>query len=222
MNFHLRNWELRRRVFVAVFVWCSIILLMPFPTLGAEEAKSAYDKIKSLDAKHDAARDLEYATAEVTGDYSKIDLWGGPYVTERMRLQDELKALAASGDPEAEFYWGYHNWEEGLRAAASSGKMFQDLANNFFKEAHIGFRVASDAGFAPASWNIAVMYEQGNGVTRSKLAAAEWYSKAGHQYLKAGEREKALAALERIEEVDKKHPYAIKLRAVLYSPAKGK
>jgi TPR repeat protein len=64
------------------------------------------------------------------------------------------------------------------------------------------------------------MYEDGLSVTRSALAAVEWYAQAGMQYAKKGEREMALAALERDEKVDGKHPNAVKLRAQLF--LKGK
>lgn len=209
----------RIRGLVCIIVWCSSLFFMSFSALGAESGKSLYDKIGALDAIHDAAINLMVSKGDTDGIIKGVfrSDW-----KERSALVEQLKSLAVSGDPESAFYWGYLNWIKGRESSASSEKWAQEMVNDNFKEALFGFRIASDAGVGAASWNIAVMYEQGDGVTRSKLAAAEWYSKAGHQYFKAGEREKALAALERIEEIDKKHPAVIKLRSVLYPPSKGK
>lgn len=98
----------------------------------------------------------------------------------------------------------------------------QDFQREKYEEAYAAFLRASDGGVGEASWNIGVMYEQGNGLTRSKLAAAEWYAKAGRQHLKNGNRERALAALERIEEIESKHPDALKLRTALFPQSKRK
>jgi TPR repeat protein len=92
------------------------------------------------------------------------------------------------------------------------------LAEEPLKAAMSGFQIASRAGTAAATWNIAVLYERGAGVTQSRLAAAEWYARAGVQYQKAGVREQALAALERVEAIDPQHPDGKSLRADLYPP----
>jgi TPR repeat protein len=214
------------RALTVILVCCSACFFVPLPVMGAESGKSLYDKINALDAKASATDQLAMDKALETGSgadmFNAIWRFGGNETIERMALEKELKAQAASGDPESAFYWGYRNFEWGLKAARSSEKLHQDWANDQFKEAYLSFKIASDAGVGAASWNIAVMYEQGNGVTLSKLAAAEWYYKAGRQYFKSGEREKALAVLERIEKVDKNHSDAIKLRAILYPPDEKK
>jgi hypothetical protein len=55
----------------------------------------------------------------------------------------------------------------------------------------------------------------GGSGTRSGLAAAEWFYKAGMGFMGPGEREKALASLEEIPKIDKKHPMGIRLKARL-------
>ena len=54
---------------------------------------------------------------------------------------------------------------------------------------------------------------------KSGLAAAEWFYKAGVGYLKNGERERALAALESIQKIDKAHPLGKKLNVLLQKGA---
>lgn len=146
----------------------------------------------------------------------------GGDTTERDGLVEKLKVQYATGDLTAAFYWGYLNWNDGGKISDTSKKWMQDYQIGKYKEAYAGFLHASEGGVGEGSWNIAVMYEQGNGLTRSKLAAAEWYAKAGRQHLKNGDRERALAALERIEEIDAKHPDAVKLRALLFPSNKRK
>ena len=43
-----------------------------------------------------------------------------------------------------------------------------------------------------------IIYETNLGVIGSKLAAVEWYSRAGVRYVELGDRETALAALEKL------------------------
>ena len=50
---------------------------------------------------------------------------------------------------------------------------------------------------------------------QSRLAAIEWDYKAGLGFLRLGQREKALAALEAIQSIDKNSPLARKLEASL-------
>lgn len=77
------------------------------------------------------------------------------------------------------------------------------------------WKQAGEAGEPGGFWNLAVMCQNGEGVTRSKLAAVEWYYKAGVAYLGKGEREKALAALEAVRSIDATSGLAQKLAARL-------
>lgn len=83
-----------------------------------------------------------------------------------------------------------------------------------------GLRISSKAGDGDSSYNIAQMYQNGFGVPQTKLAAAEWYAKAGSQYLRQGLREVSLSALERAEAIDPKIPDVVALRAQLFPQIK--
>ncbi len=41
------------------------------------------------------------------------------------------------------------------------------------------FRVAAEQGYAPAQFNLGVMYAQGQGVARDQAQTVAWYRKAG-------------------------------------------
>ena len=207
---------------LCIFICCSSVFIS-YSALGAESGKKLYDTILALDWKSSYDDTLAWDKAAETGDFfSAMFRMGGKEMIESFTLQKQLKELAVSGDPEAAFWWGFYNFAKGREAARYSEKLNQDMASDKFKEAYFGYKIASNAGVSEASWNIAIMYEQGYGVILSKLAAAEWYYKAGQQHLKSGNRESALAALERIENIDSKLSDAIKLRSALYTPAKHK
>ena len=90
-----------------------------------------------------------------------------------------------------------------------------DARNKLYEKAVWYWKVAGDAGDPGAYWNLAVMYLKGEGVMQSRLAAIEWDYKAGLGFLRLGQREKALAALEAIQSIDKNSPLARKLEASL-------
>ena len=124
------------------------------------------------------------------------------------RYREVLRVRADSGEPVAAFYWGvlmsnsavgHGNSEIGIRAR----KQGYDMAITYYRKA---CPVVSEA-----CWNIADIYAKGLGGTKSGLAAAEWFYKAGISYLKNDQREEALAALESIQEIDKAHPLGKKL-----------
>jgi len=50
-----------------------------------------------------------------------------------------------------------------------------------YSNAAISFRKAADQGNAEAQFNLALMYEEGRGVTKDDEQAAMWYSKAAEQ-----------------------------------------
>ena len=153
---------------LCILICCSSMVSISCPDLGAESGKNLYDKIIALD---------ERRLAEYDSGVARGELWpNGDLITESLALTEKLKSLAISGDAESAFCWGVLKWEEGGKLANYSPTEFwQKKARDTFNDAYLGFKIASDAGIAAASWNIAVMYEQGNGFTSSKLAAAEWY-----------------------------------------------
>ncbi len=127
--------------------------------------------------------------------------------------QDELEQRA-SKDPIAAFYRGLLAMESAqLAQRVDAPKQHVEDASRKAREM---FELASRGGIAAASWNIAQIYATSLGVIGSNLAAIEWYSRAGHQFFSAGERESALAALERIEKMDARHPESRRLRSVLF------
>ena len=63
-----------------------------------------------------------------------------------------------------------------------------------YVEAARWFRLAADKGYAPAAFNLGVMYADGRGVPRDRSEAAKWYEKAA-----AAGNEMAVARLARIE-----------------------
>jgi TPR repeat protein len=182
-------------------------------------ARAIYDQLVAIDRQDRFERDLAVQRGDVTA-----AVWGSASSAERFKtaleLQQELKTTALSGDSQAAFYWGLFNLNRGNRFEAGGKEVYREFAAELFRDALKGFQIASQAGIGSASWNIAAMYEAGAGVTKSDLAAAEWFARAGMQYAQKGERELALAALERVEKVDATHPDAIKLRAQLFPKGK--
>ena len=212
----------------SLILWSAFLLHASTLAQTPENSKETYDQIVAQDEAHSACLAIKINCDHRSNDScTKIScntgsMFFGGNTSERNALAANLKANFKAGDLTAAFYWGYLNWIEGERITDTKTELMRNYQSEKFKEAYSGFSSASEGGVAAASWNIAVMYEQGHGLTRSKLAAAEWYAKASRQYLKEGEREKALAALEHIEEIDPKHTEAIKLRAILYQTSKRK
>ena len=126
------------------------------------------------------------------------------------------------------FIGGIYNFNRGIEFRASALRQtdrkqiafFQSAADDHFADAMAGFRISSKAGDGDSSYNIAQMYLNGFGVPQTKLAAAEWYAKAGSQYLRQGLREVSLSALERAEAIDPKIPEVVALRAQLFPQMK--
>ena len=77
------------------------------------------------------------------------------------------------------------------------------------------FKRASDAQIAAATFNIARLYQNGFGVTQSKLVAAEWFVKSADQYNKEKARDEALTALESALNLAPDLPAALRLRKAM-------
>jgi TPR repeat protein len=185
------------------------------------DARALYNQLVAIEKQDESERDL----AMLRGDVAAA-VMGSASSAERFKtsleIEQQLKDAGFSGDALAAFYWGLLKASQGAKFNSTGKDVYRQAGAEAFKEALSGFQVASRAGLGAASWNIATMYEGGLGVTQSALAAAEWYALAGMQYAKKGEREMALAALERVEKVDSRHPDAIQLRAQLFPKAKGR
>jgi TPR repeat protein len=140
-------------------------------------------------------------------------------IEERTALEVKLEELAVAGNAEASFYSGVLALEFGRKL--SRGAYTDEYSRSYFEKAIKHFKRASQAGVGESSWNLATMYQAGEGILASKLAAAEWYHKAGLQYLAAGRREDALACLEQIEAMNVSHPSRADLRERLFPEKKG-
>ena len=181
--------------------------------IGAQEtAKAIYDKIIAIDKKNDAS-----------GGFASIVTFSQTY-----DLAMQLKKMALGGNADAALYWGLYNFNRGVEFHATARRQtdpkqiafFQSAADDHFADAMTGLRISSKAGYGDSSYNIAQMYLNGLGVPQTKLAAAEWYAKAGAQYLRQGLREVSLSALERAESIDPKIPEVVALRAQLFPQIK--
>ena len=199
-------------------------LTLSFPALADQTSKEIYDRIVAIDKKTDA----DSAVALRKGDVGGAMFGFTESFSESIDLQKKLKQMALGGNAEAAFYWGLYKFDRGARFQPLIARQtdrgladgLRNTVNQDFADAMTGLTIASKSGNPDASWNIALLYENGFGVSQSKLAAAEWYAKAGAQYLKRGYREVALAALERAEAIDAKIPDAVRLRALLYPQGK--
>ncbi len=123
------------------------------------------------------------------------------------RLRDVLEKRANASDTVALFYMGVLSEEYGA-LSNREGKTKYGTAEY---EKAIGYYKKACAASTNACWNVAVIYVNGYGETKSGLAAAEWFYTAGLGYLANGQRERALAALEEIQKIDSKHSLAKKL-----------
>lgn len=134
------------------------------------------------------------------------------------RLRGVLRSRADAGDTTALFYWGVITSRSGsywtdskTEAGIYARKQSYDTAITYYKKAC--------PAISEACWNIADIYAKGLGATKSNLAAAEWFYKAGISYLANERREEALASLEEIEKIDSKNPLASKLKRKLQEGA---
>ena len=122
-----------------------------------------------------------------------------------------LQRRGEAGDPYASFFFATREWNYCLvlqrDAMDSSKKCWQGVLS--------AFKRAADDHIADAAFNIARMYENGFGVTSSKLAAADWYVKSATQYNKGRSRDEALTAVESALNLVPDHPVALRIRKAM-------
>lgn len=203
-------------LFFLSFILCCV------PVRASAEDSSGpqaiYNQIKFLSA-------IEHAKIQQEKDLDKL-------VASTFNCNDDCqaqiklrKALDEQADtvPVAAFFVGLLDLENAQRAQrAEPSNATNSFIADLSKKARKRFTFASKAGIAAASWNMGVIYATDLGVAGSKLAATEWFARAGHQYLKDEERENALAVLEKIESLDSKHPESMQLRRAIYPSLKKK
>lgn len=126
-----------------------------------------------------------------------------------------LQKRGESGDPYASFFYAVREWDFCLRMQQQSGDVWVKQASECWRNVMPAFKRASDGQVADATFNIARLYQNGFGVTPSKLVAAEWYVKSANQYTKQNDRDEALTAVESALNLVPDHPAALRLRKTM-------
>ena len=126
-----------------------------------------------------------------------------------------LQKRGESGDPYASFFYGVRQWDFCLLMQRQQGEVWLKQAKECWQGVMPAFKRASDAQIADATFNIAKLYENGFGVSPSKLVAAEWYMRSADQYNKDKSREEALTSVERALDLVPDHPAALRLRKAM-------
>jgi len=140
-------------------------------------------------------------------------------ITENSKKRDQLMATlrqrADSGEPVASFYLGIMVVESEKSRINVTSDISIKARNQSYQIAINYYKKACAGGVSNGCWNIANILLNGYGETTSGLAAAEWFYKAGSGYLAAGDRDRALSALEEIQKIESTHPLGKKLFAQL-------
>lgn len=125
----------------------------------------------------------------------------------------DLEARRKDGNPEGAYYHGVYNLRicGGLELGDTEGN-FTHTVRECFIESLDSFKIASAARMGSASFSIGRMYEKGWGVLPSKLAAADWFTKAAQQFSESSSREQALTSIEAALTVAPDHPEALRLK----------
>ena len=126
-----------------------------------------------------------------------------------------LQKRGEGGDPYASFFYAVRQWDFCSQLQRQTGDSWAKQAKECWQNVMPAFKRASDARIADATFNIARLYENGFGVTPSKLAAAEWYVKSADQYNKEKSRDEALTAVESALNLVPDHPAALRLRKAM-------
>jgi tetratricopeptide (TPR) repeat protein len=180
------------------------------------QALQTYDLFKEL-GRLDAAKKSRIALAIAT---KPEEIMAATFST----TDDDMRAISYAtvlqkrsegGDPYASFYNGVRQWDFCSQLQRQTGDVWTKQAPECWQNVMSAFKRASNAQIADATFNIARLYENGFGVTPSKLAAAEWYVKSANQYNKEKSREEALTAVESALNLVPDHPAALRLRKAM-------
>jgi len=83
-----------------------------------------------------------------------------------------LQKRGESGDQYASFFYGVRQWDFCSWMQRQQEEVWIKEAKTCWQGVMVAFKRASDAQIADATFNIAKLYENGLGVSPSKLAAA--------------------------------------------------
>lgn len=123
-----------------------------------------------------------------------------------------LQKRGEGGDPYASFFHALRDWDFCLQLQRQTGDVWVKQARECWQRVMPAFKRAAEAQIADAAFNIARLYENGLGVTPSKLAASEWYVKSAELYNQEKSRDEALTAVESALNLVPDHPAALRLR----------
>lgn len=203
----------------------ALLLLALIPCLSAWAQVRTADEVLEQ-RRRDEAEAMTLPAAEVNREIRRqMELYrmlpsGGsafanlmaPELVRATAFTTALERRAAAGDAQAAFYAGLRrlNMCNGMAKAnmGASARECQAEAMQYFEQAH-------RAGIAEATYNIGTMYENGEGVLPSKLAASDWYYQAAQRYSVVGDRSRALTALEAALAAAPDHGPAKRLRSEL-------
>lgn len=193
---------IKKQICIVALILCATFSTNTLADAGQQTAEQIYNKINQNDS--------------ISANYAKLAPWlkspdhdqkNIARSNETSALKSLLESKANSGDVNAIFYFAMLIKTEAISKQVD-GEKYQsstliEESKNEYDLAMSLFKKAGAAGISAASWNVAVMYANGYGTTTSKLAAIEWFYKAGIEFLKSGHREQALAALEAIQAINK-------------------
>lgn len=201
-----------KKIYFAMFVFCSFAIA----SLGiAQTVKIEATELFKQYRMQESNFSFESSMAKMEG---KPNVCAFPILEsckpldEMFRIQKAINVLSDEGDIDAMFYTALLKVEmaekTGLTTKYGESQSEYELAAALYKR-------AGDGGAITGYWNVAGMYARGTGVIKSNSAAIEWFYKAGDAYMKNGLREKALASLDAIKEIDKEHRLGKRLQLAL-------
>jgi TPR repeat protein len=199
------------KLYTRAFLIFLTVASQAFAQQPSLDAKGLYRQIRFLDS----LIQMESEARIRKGDFQFLP--GGETFNKKLAVSKDLDALVKSRDPSALFYSGLLKSEFADRISSSVDRSANalGLASEEYSGALSLFKMAGDSGVISGYWNVAVQYEKGQGVIASPLAASEWYYKAAQAYLREGDRERAIAALEAIKRLTKDSPLSIRLETAL-------
>ena len=207
------NPSLSARTQATTRLWARFVFLalgmFAFALACAQQEKDSTEKVYQSYRAANSRFLAEFQETKRTGDHKRVR--ASKNAAEASRLKKIIEARAAAGDEVAQFYSGVLDSEKAAAREAES----KSSGTHDYQKALGNYKQACAAGIVAGCWNAAIMHANGEGVPRSGPAAVEWFYQAGVGYILLGQRDKALAALAAMQNIDKEHALCKKLRAQL-------